>query len=74
MNLEPQIRGIRWAADTLVDLAFVPVRLSKYFLKVLAARWLEYEQKQAWNRHVRGTYLDPESEGKPSYYDPRTHH
>lgn len=74
MDIESGIRAAKWSADTVIDLVLAPVRLARYFLRVAAQRRAEYEQRQAWNRHVRGTYLDPESREDPFFYDPRTQH
>lgn len=74
MAFESEIKVAKWLADSLIDVARIPIRLSKYALQVIAVKWLQYEQRQAWRRHVEGTYLDPSARDDSFFPDCRIHH
>jgi hypothetical protein len=44
-----------------VSLALIPVRLPGALLRFLDEELTRYEQRRAWERNVKGTWLDPET-------------
>jgi hypothetical protein len=80
MSFEERYDSFRKVAGSAVNLALIPFRLPGAFFRFLDEELTRYEQHRAWERNVKGTWLDPETR-EPWWTslgevipDPRRHH
>jgi hypothetical protein len=80
MSFKERYDLLRKVAGDAVNFAFVPLRLPGALFRFFSGEWTRYEQRRAWERNVKGTWLDPETR-EPWWTsigevipDPRKHH
>jgi len=79
-SLKERYNSLYKVAGSAANLAFAPVRWSGAILRYFDEKLTNYEQRRAWDRNVKGTWLDPEK--RESWWtsigkvipDPRKYH
>lgn len=60
-NLEERYDSLRKVVGSAVNLALIPFRAPGALYRFFSETLIHYEQQRAWDRNVKGTWLDPAS-------------
>lgn len=61
MDFEKQTELLRKVIGRVVVLALIPFRAPGVLYHFFSETLISYEQRRAWERNVKGTWLDPET-------------